>query len=343
MRLEIRTALEITNEALSIAERLNLGRPRAYNRQGLVQYRSTLGLDSLEVANKMKKELLDESISYGDNFIANWSYFSISWDYMYRGLYKEARAVAMQLVASGEERKDPRAIGLAHLTLAYFNVLGDAPDVAMLHVDECLRAAITPFDRLIGEMVKAFALILLGRAREGLAEFDAKAAELERLGFLHAIQLGPRGVALAMLGRISEGIRVVEQQIARCETSGDQTGAAWARIILAEIYIQILSGGEKPPLAVLLQNFRAIAAAMIFGASRARRLLQKAAATKMLSEQGVQIARINFDLGVLSAMKKKRGEAKIFFEKARVVAKDQGADRLMQKIDAALAELQRGQ
>ena len=63
----------------------------------------------------------------------------------------------------------------------------------------------------------------------------------------------------------------------------------------------------------------------------------------MLSERGVFVARINFDLGVLSALKKKRGEAKSYFEKARVGAESQGADKLLQKIDAALAELQRGQ
>ena len=55
------------------------------------------------------------------------------------------------------------------------------------------------------------------------------------------------------------------------------------------------------------------------------------------------MARINFDLGVLSAMEKKREEARGYFEKARVVAKVQGADKLVQKIDAAFAKVQGGQ
>jgi hypothetical protein len=41
----------------------------------------------------------------------------------------------------------------------------------------------------------------------------------------------------------------------------------------------------------------------------------------------------------LSAMKKKRAEAKGYFEKARAAAEDQGADKLLQKIDAAMAQL----
>ena len=143
-----------------------------------------------------------------------------------------------------------------------------------------------------------------------------------------------------MIGRISKGIGVLEQQIAQSDSIGDQTRAAWRRIVLAEIYIQIVSGGEKPPVAVLFRNFWAIAAAMMFGANRARTLLQRAAATKMLSERGVHIARINFDLGVLSAMKKNRVEAKDYFEKARESAEYQDAGKLRQKIDVALAGLQ---
>ncbi len=59
----------------------------------------------------------------------------------------------------------------------------------------------------------------------------------------------------------------------------------------------------------------------------------------MLSQPGSLIARINFDLGVLSAMKKRQKEARAYFEKARVGAENQGADNLLQKIDAALAQL----
>lgn len=154
------------------------------------------------------------------------------------------------------------------------------------------------------------------------------------------VQRETGGIALVMTGRISQGIGVLERQIAQSDAIGDQTRAAWCRIVLAEIYIQILSGGERPPVAVLFRNFWVIAAAMIFGARRARTLLQRAAGTKMLSERGVYIARINFDLGVLSAMKKNCVEAKNHFEKARVSAESQGAGKLLQKIDAALAELQ---
>jgi hypothetical protein len=338
--LEIRAAHDLMIQAFAISERVADGRARAYARGGMLYMRSYLGLDTVEVADRMKAALMDDCLRFGDAYIRNWGYFFVAWDYLYRGLNREAVRAASQLVASGEDHKDPRAIGQANLLLGILQLFNDSPIEAAAHADECVRMAVTLNERRAAELVKASSAILLGRANEWLAEVDAINSEFESRGALFMVQRETGGIALAMTGRISQGIGVLERQIAQSDAIGDQTRAAWCRIVLAEIYIQILSGGERPPVAVLFRNFWAIAAAMIFGASRARRLLQKAAATKMLSEHGVQIARINFDLGVLSAMKKKRGEAKIFFEKARVCAESQGAVKLLQKIDAALAELQ---
>ena len=123
-----------------------------------------------------------------------------------------------------------------------------------------------------------------------------------------------------MLGQLSDGIRLIEQSISRSDELGHVAAGAWERIILAEIYIEVLSGREKPATSVLFKNFWTIVGVMVFGARRARALLQQAAAVKELSQRGVHVARINFDLGVLSAMKKKREEARGYFEKARVNA-----------------------
>ena len=245
----------------------------------------------------------------------------------------------MRLIASGEESKDPRAIGFANIILGWINILSDLPEAAIANAYECLRVAITPFDRLNGAMIKAVSSIVLGRAREGLAEMDKLIPEFEQLGLLYAIQHGPRGAALAMSGRISEGIDVVKQQIARLDSAGDRTLAAWTRLTLAEIYIQVVSGKDKPTATVILNNFWTIVGAMIFGARRARTLLHEAEADTQLSERGVIFARINFDLGVLSAMKGKRDDVRAYFERARIGAESQGAEKLTRKIDVALMEL----
>jgi hypothetical protein len=223
--------------------------------------------------------------------------------------------------------------------LGYTDMFGDDPTAAMAHAQECMRIAVAPAEKLQGAVIKATAEILLGRAREGLAELDAANAELEKGGSLFLIQSAPRGVALAMMGRISEGIRVIEQEITKSETTGDQTRAAWSRMILAEVYIQILSGKEKPALRVVLRNLLTIVGVLTSGANRARALLEKAAEVTMLSERGVHIARINYDLGVLAAIRKRRDEARRYFALARAGAESQAADQLLRRIDAALAQL----
>jgi hypothetical protein len=228
----------------------------------------------------------------------------------------------------------------ANLMLGYIGMFEDDLDSATAHAEECMRVAVTRNERQQGAMIKAVAEVLSGRASCGLADITALNAEFQRSGSLIMMQLAPYGVALVMVGQISKGFQTIEEEIIRSDATGDQTRAAWGRIILAEIYIEILLGKEKPPAAVLLKNFWTVIGATIFGAGRARALLHQAAATKMLSERGVFIARINFDLGVLSAMKKKRAQARTYFEKARVVAESQGADKLLRKIDAALAELE---
>ena len=337
--LELRAAHEVMLDALVIAERLGDGRARAYARCWLLTITSLLGLDPPEAAERMKSELLANSHDFGDNYVLNYAYFAVAVDYFYRGLSKEARDVAAQLIRSGEERKDPRAIGMAHVLLGFTAMLSDEPTAAVAHAEECLRLAVTQNDRRMAALIKATGEVFLGRGREALKEIQAINAALEHSGSMFLMQRQPEGVALATLGRISEGVGVIKRQIALSDTVGDKTRAAWGRIILAEIYIEILSGKEKPSVALLLKNFRTILGAMTSGVRRAQALLKQAAATKMLSEEGVFVARINFDLGMLATMNKKRDEARKYFERAKLGAKAQGADTLLRKIAAAEAQL----
>ena len=341
--LELRSAHEVAVEALKVAERLDDGRARAYARGALLNSRIELGLDPLDVADRMKSELMEESLRFGDSFITNWSYWFVAYDYLFRGLYKEGREAAMRLLASGGERNDPRAIGMANVMLGYISTFSDDPDAAVAHGRECERVAVAAFDRLHGAMARATANMVQGYPGEALSEIEALHTQFERTGSLIAIRHEARGVALAMLGRISEGIRLIREQIVNFDAIGDQVRAAWCRIVLAEIYIKIISDRKNPTTYVLINNFFTIMESIFFGAKRARALLAEAAAVKMFSERGVIMARINVDLGILSAMKNKRAEAKSYFEKARVGVEGQGADHLLQKIDAALAELKGGQ
>jgi class 3 adenylate cyclase len=338
---ELRLAHDLMVEALTVADRLGDGRARAYARCGLLQCRIRLGLDSLEDADRMKAQLLEDSRRFGDTFIRNASFYFASWDYCYRGLVKEARETAMRLFASGRERNDPRAIGLAHWILGWTDVIGGAPEAALAQAEECLRAAIAPFDRLQGEIIRTISIILLGRWREGLERLDALNSEFERLGLLYNILHLPRGYALITLGRISEGVDIIKKNIGEREAAGDSTLAAFGRIALAEFYIQALSGKRerRPAGAVIFKNLGAVIATLLFGARRAKALLEEVASHRQLSEHGIVIARVNLNLGLLHATRRKFEKARSHLEKARAIAEGQGAEALLRRIDTALLEL----
>ena len=118
---DIRGAHEFSLETLKIAERVGDIRARAMASGNLIFMRSFLGPDLLDPAERMKTELIDDCVRIGDSIILYWSYFSIAWDYLYRGLIVEAREVATRLVMSGEKRRDPRGIGYANLLLSYID------------------------------------------------------------------------------------------------------------------------------------------------------------------------------------------------------------------------------
>jgi class 3 adenylate cyclase len=337
--LQLRSAHALMVEALDVAERIGDDRAKAYARGGLLQCRTRLGLDSLEDADRMKTELIRDSLRLGDNFIRNSSYFFVIWDFLYRGLLREAREMALQLIASGEERNDPRAIGFANWVFGWIKIIEGAPEAAMAYGDDCLRVAIAPFDRLQGAIIKAVSSVFMGRAGEGLIAIEALNVQFETLGALYNVLQGPRGVAMAALGRVAEGIAVIEQLIAQRDEAGDRTSAAFARVLLAEIYIQILSSKKRPAASVVVKNIRILTHAKVFGAHRARILLEQAASHKQLSENGVVMARVNFNLGVLCARKRKREKARGYFERARLAADAQLHDALRKKIDAALTDL----
>lgn len=130
-----------------------------------------------------------------------------------------------------------------------------------------------------------------------------------------------------------------EQEIDRYAKAGDAWISTFLRAQLAGFYVQVLTTKEKPPPGFVRKNFRTLIGIKLFGARRALALLQEAASSRHLSDRGVLRANINFNLGALSAMKRNCAEAKGYFEKARAAAEDQGADKLLQIIDAALAQL----
>jgi tetratricopeptide (TPR) repeat protein len=297
-----------------------------------------MGLDSPETSERMSAEMMEDSLRYGDNYIRNFSSWMVGQQYLLHGLFKEAREAALQFMNWGEQRGDPRAIGLANFTLSITELGYEAPEAALARAEDCVRFAVTPNEQRWGALTKACAGIALGRF-ESLSQLDTLNLEYERSGVNFNRFHWPRGQALLLSGEFAEGIRVIEREIDRYAKAEEAWFSNYLRVQLAGFYVQVLTSKEKPPPGFLRKNFRTLIGIKLFGARRALALLRQAASSPHLSDRGVIWAIIDFNLGSLSAMKKRRDEARSYFEKARAAAEDQGAEKLLQKIDAALAQL----
>jgi class 3 adenylate cyclase len=332
----------ISKRALEMAERMGDAKSLAYARIPLMFASVILGRYSVDAAKEMGLQLLADSKRSNDNWAQNYAHFLAGWDSVTRGLMNDARHWAWKLLAAGRERRDRRAIGMGYAMLTWINI-GDARySEALANSDECLKAAVTPLDRIGAAGGKATAMTLEGAVQEGLPQLlETRQRAREKGWFWFARTLDTSaGAGLVLSGRIREGIRLLKQVILASDADGDGIRATWGRIILAEVYLGMLAGERTtPPLTVILSNLDVILAARLFGATRALALLEQAGRNDQLHEYGTIRARINMDIGMLHKLKTRPALARQFLEKARAPAELQGATFMVEKIDGALASL----
>jgi hypothetical protein len=160
-----------------------------------------------------------------------------------RGRIAEAREAVERLMAIGLSMNDPRPLGYATAMKALIAILSDNYETALEIAELAINMSRAPFERAIATSARNIALVLLKKpgALDEVGGYIAKCAENGWTLFLS----GPdnlRGVALAMNGRIGEGLRHIEQAIARREEEGYRASADWCRMFLCEVYLEVLSG-----------------------------------------------------------------------------------------------------
>jgi hypothetical protein len=160
------------------------------------------------------------------------------------------------------------------------------------------------------------------------------------LNYFADTQLGATGVAFVLAGKINKRIRLLESAIEAADARGDRNFASWNRLILADVYLEMLASRTMPPLSVILKNLNAIVSLRMSGARRIKALLEQAGNNPQVDERGTIRAHINMNIGLVHKIEKAPDRARQFLAKARGPAELQGATLMVAKIDSALAELQ---
>jgi hypothetical protein len=206
---------------------------------------------------------------------------------------------------------------------------------AVAHGDECIRAALTPLDRSVGMQVKGLALALTGELEEGVAMLRNV-----RNSFLAndwRFNVSGTDLALSMAtilgGAFARGVRQCAKFVRQQEAAGYQAAADWGRINLAEIYLEMLSSEQKPPLGTIMKNLFFLLRVKLTGPTIIKRLLQKVDQNVQYSEHGTVRARIELSLARLYAIQGHSVLARDHLVRAKGIAKGLCAEALLARID----------
>jgi hypothetical protein len=220
-------------------------------------------------------------------------------------------------------------------------LLSDSYAEAVDYSTQAMAVAVVPWEWETAINIKGCALVLLRQTDDGLDILDAFRQRSLKDGHLYSLTSSEPiiGISKVLLGNIREGIRWIEDAILRQEKSGYQAAADWCRLFLAEIYLQIIEGKERPPIVVLLKNIPVFLKVMLTASGAIRELTSTVLKNPRFDSSGHVVARAQMILGLLYKVKKKRALALEHLTEARRILSQFGQTPILARVETALAEL----
>jgi hypothetical protein len=301
--------------------------------------------DTSEAINQKSARGFDGLLAaaWGPSSVFRDAWLAIGIEEAVRGRMNDARDAARELMQVGRRLNDPRCTGYGLLLLSMIALLSDSYAEALEYSEQSLAVAVTPFDRNLFTFFKLYALVLLRRTEEGAMLLEAYRGRcvadglIEQLNGTDAIF----GSCKILQGNIRVGLRLIEEAILKREKEGDRDTADWSRLALAEFYLQMIAGNEKPPpLPILLRNLPIILRVMVTARSRIPDLLKRVLANPHFDPAGLHIGRAQMILGLFYKVKKKRALALQHLTEAKRILSQFGQTPILARVDTALAELE---
>jgi hypothetical protein len=267
----------------------------------------------------------------------------IGWEEAVRGRMNDARDAARELMQVGRLLNDPRSTGIGLWLLSLIALMSDSYAEALEYSEQSLAVAVTPVDRNPSTALKLSAVVALRRTEEGAVLLEAYRRRCVADGQLYLLTSTDTffGACEIRQGNIRDGLRLIEEAILRREKEGFRALADLTRLQLAEIYLQMVAGKEKPPpLPILLRNLLTILRVMITAHSRIPDLLKRVMANPHFDPAGHHIGRAQMILGLFYKVKKKRALALQHLTEAKRILSQFGQTPILARVDTALAELE---
>jgi tetratricopeptide (TPR) repeat protein len=336
-----REALAVQRETSLIADRLGDSRSRAYAFAGEIIVSTIFAPIPSPEFEILKRNAIGAASDTADAYIQNWTRWVIGWNEMHRGRMNNARDSARDLMQVGRQLNDPRSTGFGLNLLSWITLVLDSYAEALELSEQSLSVAVTLWDRAAASLAKGDALMLLRRTEEAVKLLQEQRDRIASDGDLYSLAgVAPMfGLQKVFQGNIAEGIQIFEETILRRENEGYQDNAYWCRINLAEVYLEIIAGNEKPPLAVLLKNLPILLKVMVTAYSRVRALVKLDPEHPHYDSNGFFTGKSEMLLGLLYKVKKKRLLALQHLNEAKRIFSQFGQTPILARVETALAEL----
>ena len=227
---------------------------------------------------RLGQRVLEVGRNAGDIWLASKALLCLAVHEMIWGRPGDSRRYALRLIDLSRETGDPRPRGMGLWELAYLNCYIGEFEEAVECAEECLRISLSPVDRVAACNGKGIALPMLGRVGEGLAllEESRRFAEAGELLMIAAAYWLPLGATMVMAGDMARGIRLIEDSTGRMAGWGQPLAHGFGHATLGAVYLEMATGKERPPLSVILPNLGFLLRTLPVVAAKARRHLEAA-------------------------------------------------------------------
>jgi class 3 adenylate cyclase len=275
-----------------------------------------------------------------DSYLQYFLRFAISWEEIHRGRILKANEIADEAMAIGRRNRDSRSMGLGLATKAWIALTSDNYGEALNFAEAALEAAYTPWDRIGARGVQIYSRVLL--RRPGAYELCRDFREECAANGWHWYWLGAEGmigVAAVLAGKIRLGLKRTKEAIAARDKEGYRASADWTRLALAEIYVEIIEGREKPAISILAKNMLALAKVFLTAEKHVKNLIAHVKKDAHFDPNGHHIGRSEMLLGLMYKAKKKHVLALQHLTEAHRISAQYGPTPLLARIERALSEL----
>jgi tetratricopeptide (TPR) repeat protein len=335
-----REAAVMQRENSQIADRLGDSRSKAYALAGEIIVSTVFAPKLLHEFEILKRNAIEAASDTRDAYIQNWTRWVIGWEETHRGRMNNARDSARELLELRRLLNDPRSTGFGLNLLSLVAMLSDSYIEALEFCEQALSLAVTPWDRAAATVAKGCALTLLRRTEEANRCLQEQCRRIAIEGdFYTLVGIDPMiGLCKILEGNLAEGIHIIEELISRRDKEGYRGNANWMRLILAEVYLEIIAGSEKPRLTILLKNLPILLKIMITASPRIRALVTQALETPHYDPNGFSTGKSEMLLGLLHKTKKKRALAIQHLTEAKRILSQFGQAPILARVETALGE-----